>query len=212
VIKGLGYDFETRDLFTGQTGLNQKKLRRTLAQVKQFQCAEDPIPKDLEDGPSNDNPDPHLNQVLDYISSAAPIPYDRQSFEQDLAGLGANPDQPRVQGLEVAGYTEVRKQDAVAAVTNPAALIYVTEGSVYLSDTEMRYHHFFVASQLPFSANARIARDQRHPGGLANLFFDGHAEMLQLNKLDPGWGESIGKRMKYITVPSAEITDAEWNG
>lgn len=212
VVKGLGYDFDTRGLFTGQSGLNQKKLRRTLIQVAQFQCTEDPVPKSLEETASIDNPNPEFNQVMDFIASAAPIPYDRQTFMQDAAGLGQAPDQPRVEGLEVAGYLECRRQDAVAAATNPAALVYVTEGSVYLSDTEMRYHHFFVASQLPFSANPRIARDQRHPGGIANLFFDGHAEMLQLQQFDAGWGESLGKRMKYITVPAADITEAEWNG
>jgi prepilin-type processing-associated H-X9-DG protein len=62
----------------------------------------------------------------------------------------------------------------------------------------LAFHDLFFASQLPFGAWPRIANDQRHPGGLNNLFFDGHAETFSLHKVDIGWPSSLGMRLRWF--------------
>lgn len=210
VLKGLGNDEDTRGLWTGGSPNEQKKYRRLLGKTKQLQCPDHPGPATPTVGIGN--PDPELGQPLDYISSAMPIPYNKKTVDADAsASAQVQPDQPRVQGTNIDDYTPLRKLEHVAGVANPGAVIFVTEGSRFLSDVEMRFHHFFLTSQLSYGVNPRVANDQRHPGGLANLFWDGHVEVIGLKQLDAGWGNSLGKRLRYFSVQASDVPDSDWN-
>jgi len=142
-----------------------------------------------------------------------PIPYPQAVVAYDRANANAAPaGEGRFRGESIGDdYAGVRKLDKMALVANPAALIFVSEVNTLLSDMEMRYHHFFLTSQLPFGVHPRIATDQRHPGGLNNLFFDGHVDTIAVRAMDPGWPHSIGERLRLFTVPAADVPESEWN-
>ncbi len=72
-----------------------------------------------------------------------------------------------------------------------------------LPTNELRYHDLFFTSQLPLAPVPRIANDKRHPGGINSLFFDGHAATMSIRKLDAGWPENIGVRMRWF-APTIE--------
>lgn len=210
VVKGLGWDDDTKGLWTGAAPSQQRKYRRLMGKIKQLQCPDHPGPLNPSVGPNN--PDPELAQPLDYISSAMPIPYDKATVDKDTGDASKpQPDNPQVRGEELKAYTATRKLEHVAAVANPSRLIYITEGSKYLSDIEMRYHHFFLTSQLSAGVEPRVATDQRHPGGLNAAFWDGHVDTNTLKKMDAGWGKSIGERLQLFTVPAGDVPESLWN-
>ena len=106
-------------------------------------------------------------------------------------------------------YTEASKIEKMPAEANPAKLIYLTESHVSLPwgcaqmdllSLGIRFHTFFLTIQLPFAGTPRIANDQRHPIGINALFFDGHAETMELERLDVGYPHPIGQRLRYFTV------------
>ena len=37
------------------------------------------------------------------------------------------------------------------------------------------------------------------------MFFDGHAETLLLNKIDVGWPNSIGMRLRYFATTTPDL-------
>lgn len=208
VVKGLGYDDETRGVWTGQGQQDQKKYRRLMGKIKQLQCPDHPGPA----SPTDSNPDPDLAQPLDYISSAMPIPYDKATIDKDRGDASRPPlDNPTIRGDAIDGYTATRKLEHVAASANPSSLIYITEGSKFLSDMQMRFHHFFLTSHLSYGFETRVANDQRHPGGINSAFWDGHVETNTLKRMDAGWGKSLGERLKLFSVPAPDVPDSVWN-
>jgi prepilin-type N-terminal cleavage/methylation domain-containing protein/prepilin-type processing-associated H-X9-DG protein len=182
VVGYLGYEGDIRRLWKVT---NQKKLIEVCRGIKQMQCPNHPVP----------------DQVLDYVASACPIPYtvaqiqfDEQSG-LDHGGFGGD----GYTGQDAPDYSPEGRPDLFSGHENAARLIFVTEGHHNLAINELRYHHFFLTSQLPFGAFPRIANDQRHPGGLTALFFDGHARPMNLYKLDIGWPNSHGLRMRWFS-------------
>lgn len=103
-------------------------------------------------------------------------------------------------GEVTSDYVSVFRMEQISSKTNPAGKIWATEGHISLPTTEVRFHHYFFTSQLPFGAYPRIASDERHPGGIAAMFFDGHAGIVSLHRIDPGWPKSIGIRMGLFTI------------
>jgi prepilin-type processing-associated H-X9-DG protein len=80
--------------------------------------------------------------------------------------------------------------------------MYVTEShtSLWWRTDACRYHHFFLGSQLPFGGLPRIANDQRHPAGINTLFFDGHAQTMDLHQIDVAYPNPLDLRLKHCTV------------
>ncbi len=204
VLPGLGYDGDVLLLWRGNrdgtppTPLKQKELRILLSRPmgQPLQCPD--FPED--DGPRRlGAPLPRSeHQYNDYAANAMPIPYPEAQIRFDVPGGGQPGDEFRP-GPTPPHYADVSKLDELAAVIQPARTIYVTEAHASLLWDEFRYHHFFIASQLPFGPNPRIASDQRHPGGINALFFDGHAKTLSLKTVDPGWPNSLGIRLSLFT-------------
>ncbi len=177
----------------------QKYLRKTLAGPvgRTLQCPD--FPEDAR-GPviGGGVPVPFSDhQYLDYVASAMPIPYSQEQIDYDVTGGGQAGDEWQPAGPPEYEYT--RRLDDLASVVQPARTIYVAEAHVSLRWNDFAFHHFFLTSQLPFGRFPRIASDQRHPGGLNVMFFDGHAVTLPLKTIDPGWPNSLGLRLSLFT-------------
>jgi prepilin-type N-terminal cleavage/methylation domain-containing protein/prepilin-type processing-associated H-X9-DG protein len=143
---------------------------------------------------------------LDYVASAMPIPYNDKNINADQGGDMSWDPEGGWEGVDVnaTAYMETSNIEDFPAGASPAALIYVTEGHTSLpyigSSSGTLFHHFFVGMHLPFAGRPRIANDQRHPGGLDALFFDGHAATLDLHQIDPAWPNPLALRLKWFTV------------
>ncbi len=146
------------------------------------------------------------DQYLDYVANAMPTAYPQQNIQFDGGDLQPGDDDDGFEGVACgqAYYIGTSKLSEIERVRNPSDTIYITEAHVSLQWDEYRFHHFFLASQLPFTRNPRIANDQRHPGGLNCLFFDGHAKTLSLKSIDPGWPNSLGLRLRWFATPPPE--------
>lgn len=169
-----------------------RPVRDLVKQVKQYQCPDHPVPW---------NP-------FDYVSNAFPIPYTEANADYDVAGGGFAGDSYR--GDPAPDYREMFKLDELAkAGLSASRFVFATEAHVSLASTsedaeiggEIRYHSAFVTSQLPFGRYPRVASDRRHPGGLDNLFWDGSGQTIGLTRLDAGYGNSLGLRLRLFTTP-----------
>lgn len=152
-----------------------------------------------------DHPEPL--SPLDYVANAAGIPYTTAAINGDAAGGGQNGDQfqgenPPTKNDYIAEF-RIDTLDRAGGGGLAGRLVLATEGHRSLPASltaSMRYHHFFFTSQLPFGQYPRIANDQRHPGGINAMFFDGHSATIPLRQFDVGWGNSLGRRLRYVTV------------
>jgi len=201
IIKYLGYEGNTIELWLPKNGgapseFQQRKLRGALRKYGEaLQCPD--FPEDLR----NLTPDEAEvgTQLLDYVASALPIPYTQRMVDFDVQGGGQAGDE--FQGeYGPPDYVRFAKLDDIAEAGGPARFIYVTEAHKSLPWNQHRFHHFFLASQLPFGQYPRIASDQRHPAGNDALFFDGHALTMPLKTMDVGWPNSLGLRLMHFTV------------
>jgi len=206
IIDYLNYDGSrgpSNELWTGQPPSQQRKIRRAYVSIPQYQCPD--FPDNDVPFESNVGDDELTGQPMDYVSSAMPIPYTQAQVDYDRTAAADEPGD-RYQGSNAPDYTPVSKIDQIAGAGSPAQFIFLTETHKNMSRSEMRFHHFFLTSQLPFGAYPRIANDRRHPGGLTAGFFDGHASVYQPTKMDVGYGNSIGLRLRWFTVvPESEL-------
>ena len=184
----------TRKIFKGTYGVN-------------FQCPDYPTEAHAPIGGQPGDSYPHArqqfleDQYLDYVANAMPTsPYTNSVSDLQQTGNDDRFD-PVPCGQE--DYIGTSKLSAIEAGGRSAAeTIYITEAHASLQWDNYRFHHFFLVSHLPFAGKPRIANDQRHPGGLNCLFFDGHAKTLSLKSIDPGWPNSVGVRLRWFaTVP-----------
>jgi prepilin-type N-terminal cleavage/methylation domain-containing protein/prepilin-type processing-associated H-X9-DG protein len=158
-----------------------------------------------------DHPDPI--HPLDYVASAMAIKYTQAIVDYDVNGGGQAGDRYQGENGPDEGYRDTYKMTEFEGVINPSQVVFVTESHKSLPAVlpppgaytgtlpEFRFHHFFLTSMLPFGAFPRIANDQRHPGGLNSLFFDGSGRTMSLQKMDPGWPNSLGLRLRQFAVP-----------
>jgi len=176
-----------------------RAINRIFLTVEQLQCPDFPTT------PARPNQWAAEDMPLDYVASAMPIPYHRDNFDYDMgeAELEWQPDGE--QGPVYVGdtaYVEASKLENFPPGTSPASIIYVTEGHTSLPTRgySTLFHHFFICEQLPFGGRPRIANDQRHPGGINALFFDGHSQTMELHQIDVGYPNLLDKRLKWFTV------------
>lgn len=209
IIKYLGWDGDLEWGISGDTlrlwgrrGIGGRDLNRVLRKIPQLHCPDFPHDKKPDEEHRTKSP-------LDYVASAMPIPYMWSSIEADSADELEWDYDAEFQGENVPGYIPASRVEEFPAEANPAALIYVTEAHTSLIWKGMgpRFHHFFLASQLPFGGRPRMANDQRHPGGINALFFDGHVETMDLHAIDVGWPNSLAKRLKWFTVMPADYVE-----
>jgi prepilin-type processing-associated H-X9-DG protein len=177
LLNGLLYDHPVRGLYNDR---NQAEMIKACGEIPQLQCPTHPVPE----------------QKLDYIVNAFVQPYTMRNVQGD-SSIRYDPN-GRTTGQGVLDIAFFHRIDRF--VVPPASMIYITEGHATMPTNTLLYHDVFYGSQLPHSSVPRIANDQRHPGGITNIFFDGHAETMTLTRLDPGWPNSLGIRLKWFTV------------
>ena len=204
ILEYLGYQGDVELGVTADTsklwrydGPPARTLNKLLRKMPQYQCP---------DFPDEVKPDEnHLTESpLDYVASAFAIPFPPSGVAMDADG---DLEWEQEGGYQEEGpprevYISASKLEQMKPPANPAGIVYVTESHTSLTwnGTGPRYHHFYLASQLPFSGLPRIANDQRHPGGINALFFDGHVETMDLHQIDVAYPNTLDKRLKYFTV------------
>jgi len=140
---------------------------------------------------------------LDFIANGMPIPL----VDKNIGDLEAGDDSHGVPIGRGVWYYGARRETELAGAVNPADIIYITEAHKALwekdeeFDHDPRFNTFFMAAHLPFAGAPRIANDQRHPGGLDCLFFDGHVQTLALDTLDIGWPNPVELRIRWVSTP-----------
>lgn len=186
VLKYLGQTDAKVDATWWPTNTRPVDLNNLYATIKQFQCP--------------DHPDPA--HKFDYVTSAFTLPYTQAAVDADIAGGGFAGDTYQGEQTPPEAYRGFYKVSNFPKEAQPAKYINVSEVHTSLENSadSLRYHTVFYTSQLPFGLYPRVASDQRHPGGLCNLFFDGHATVLGLTNIDAGYGQTLGIRLRWFTI------------
>lgn len=204
-------DRKWQNLFSSSFPLPQRRrLAAAYESVKPYQCPDFPIVVLEGSGTTT-------TSALDYALNAMPIPFAVENARASMTSM--EPDEsPEAAGVAVDSvwYYGFRKE---GDVRRPAEFVYLTEVSSRLIEKiegggpgdngvkfNFRFQHFFLASHLPQAGNPRIGYDRgsrtRHPGGVNNMFFDGHAETLDLSQMDPGFPNSMAIRLQRFSDPS----------
>ncbi len=186
LLFGLPYDGPIHGLWRER---QEGRLTDVLRKIPQFQCPDFP-PSEADNG---------AEQALDYAVSAFVIPYTDNNVSQDVNGGGQAGDRYAGEDSGSADIEVFFKLDRIDNRTSPSRMIYLTEAHAKLSATTLVFHDVFFTSQLPFGQFPRVASDQRHPGGLNALFFDGHVENMALPRMDSGWPTTIGERLRWFS-------------
>ncbi len=193
LLKHLPYydkSFTQEALWNVRLGTKNKNLLEALRAIPQYQCPDHPTPW---------NP-------FDYVSSAFAYPYTKAAADVDVAGGGWAGEEWQGVGVGTVPYIAEFNMNEWPDKYAPSRFILATEAHASLAhETEtdekgdwVRYHSVFLTSQLPFGLYPRIASDRRHPGGINALFFDGSARNMPLSSIDPGYGQSIGIRLRWF--------------
>lgn len=188
---------------------SQESALQAVRSIKQFQCPDMPAPGDYA-APSPTMGGGWDKIWLNYVTSAFPMPYTDKNIQFEQTYLQWTPDAP---GSGVSSgatdYDSASRIEDVGRIGAPARFIFMTESShnLYRACTSIWFDHIFLTAHLPFAGIARVAIDQRHPGGLNNLFFDGHVKVLSLSSIDSGYPNPVGQRLRWFTV----VTNDQYN-
>lgn len=188
LLPGLGYDGSAGPVSQLWRGLNGRRSRRKfhdlLATYPFFQCPSFPEPE----------------QVLDYVVNAYLFPLPERLVEDP----GQEGEGPQSQDPGTRRQPNSERLTPVGEIESlpPHRYIYITE-----AHQKMPYrignwgflHDLFMVPNLPFGIHPRIANDQRHPGGINALYFDGHVRTMPLKRMDPGWPVDVSLRIQLFT-------------
>lgn len=196
LLPGLGQPEDVDNLFNRSAtgGTNAEAMHYVCQRTKPFQCPT--FPEEL--------------QSLDYVVSAFIIPQ-RLSNQTISPTPGTGPasaaatiprsiffkfgKQGRADHSKLLYLTEAHEKMPLppppGAPWNPAV------GWGELIDV-------FIPNHISFGQFPRVANDQRHPRGIGAAFFDGHAEILPLKRMDPGHPSNIYDRCRLYTYDENE--------
>jgi prepilin-type N-terminal cleavage/methylation domain-containing protein/prepilin-type processing-associated H-X9-DG protein len=200
ILKYVGYDGKTLGMWHDPaTTEEHERMCDIFRSIPVYQCPDYP-----DEVKENEFKQPGTNP-FDYVVSAFAMPYPQECIEEDAPHELEWEEFGGMQWEWVGdGYISASRLEDMPQEANLASKIYLTEAHVYLTWTysrdATRYHTFFLTSQLPFGGRPRIANDQRHPGGLNALFFDGHGATMDLHEMDRGWPNGLETRLKWFTV------------
>lgn len=185
LLPGLGYSDHVTGLWDQN---NPRKLQRACRAFELFQC------------PSF----PEQSQALDYNVNAMRIP--RSLNNIDGAGRSGDGDLPDSDPQSVK-FSKMSEFDPF----QPGDLIHITELNARIPTSTSdgnapwgNFHDFFMPRHIPFGSSPRISNDNRHPGGVNALFFDGHATTLSFSQIDPGWPLLDEVRLRHFAPVKVE--------
>jgi prepilin-type N-terminal cleavage/methylation domain-containing protein/prepilin-type processing-associated H-X9-DG protein len=177
LLNGLLYDHSVKGLYRYR---DQRGMIKACGDIPQLQC------------PSFPNP----AQKLDFVVNGFVQDYPEQNCRHDQDGLRFR-DNNRVygEGTDYAAYFHHIDRFKAA----PSRRIYIIEASRGHATDNLVMHDTFYATHLPFAGNPRMNNDRRHPKGTNALFFDGHAERMDFARVDAGWPNTLGVRLRWFT-------------
>lgn len=178
LLNGLLFDHPVKGIYKDN---DQAGMIKACRSIPQFQC------------PTH----PDKDQALDYIVNGFVQQYSTENCQRDQSYLKFREVRDRVEGVEVVDLSFFHRVDAFRADTGRR--IYVIEGHQKHWTDDLRFHDMFYTSHLPGAGQPRVATDKRHPGGITALFFDGHAQVMRQSKIDEGYPNTIGTRLRFFT-------------
>lgn len=210
LLPGLGYPEFVNDLFNRPAGGGTftEALHKVCKKVKILQCPS--FPDHLTDIYPNRAPGTVEPQSLDYVVNAFAIPR-----RLDNITIAPNPGQGPT-GANPGALRSIFFNRSKSGRVSPSRIIYITEAHEKMPlptaeglPWEPIYAwgeliDVFLPNHIPFGAVPRVANDQRHPRGITATFFDGHAEVLPLNKVDPRAPANQYDRLRMFTYDERE--------
>ncbi len=180
------------------------RMGEAYASIVDYQCPEFPLVTAQREGRVFTS-----LAELDYVVNAMPIPFSKRSAQRSRQVGLEDLDEGGAIGVAL-GSTDYYGLRRDSSVRRPADFVYITEVDTSVIENNLtspegynfRFHHFFLGAHLPFAATPRIASDRRHSGGVNAVFFDGHADTLSPNEMDPGWPNSLAIRLRWFSDPS----------
>jgi len=173
---------------------NQIRIREACRQTPQLQCPTFPEFTYYDE-----------EQPLDYVVNAFPIPNTQNNVDRDEED-GEPPGDDSGPGGEGQNFWDRETFFKLTDLSrvNPGRIVYLTEAHAAMPVRDLGIHDVFALSQLPFGHKPRTANDQRHPGGINALFFDGHASVVPFDQMDPGWPNPVVVRLYQFSAPPEE--------
>jgi len=183
LLNGLLYDHPIKGVYVNRNDRDEEALIKVCGEIPQLQC------------PSF----PERRQKLDYIVNAFVQNYPRVSCQSDLERnqMRFRNSEDRVHGDGSNHVAYFHHMDTLNVP--PSQRIYVIETSRLMPYNTLLLHDLFYGRHLPFAGNPRINNDKRHPKGCNALFFDGHSERMDFPRLDPGYPNKHGVRLRWFT-------------
>lgn len=182
---------------------SQESMLQAVRSTKLFQCPDFPVEPGAATGVN-----PSLGAGWDriwmnYVTNSFPMYYTQKNIDYEQSTLEWKPDAPGG-GVpsNLTDYTSSSRFEDVGKIGSTGRFIFMTDASNNIQNAcqSVWYDHIFLTSHLPFAGIPRVATDQRHPGGLVNLFFDGHVKSLSLSSVDSGYPNPVGQRLRWFTV------------
>lgn len=189
LLSGLGYTGSTTGLF-GNGASNQAPLLNAIRKTPELQCPDWPKDQSTPGTP------------LHYVVSAFVMPYTSNNASRDTddgGQVGNDGGSYSSTNQDLADSVRFFRLDDFSGGESPARFIFMTEAHQSLPKDQLIYHDVFYTSQLPLGAHPRIANDQRHPGGINALYFDGHVLTMAIRDMDAGYPNQNAERLEHFT-------------
>jgi prepilin-type N-terminal cleavage/methylation domain-containing protein len=145
-----------------------KPLEPQFAAMEPFQCPDYPRGVPTIDGKTSDD------QPLDFVFNDFYLNYETAVEDDEIDALGPQINPKAIPRLEtiVGGAKQIVRQ---SWVRKPGAIIFVSESHRELPSV-LGAHDVFRGAHLPRGKFPRVAHDNRHPGGVHNLYLDLHVD------------------------------------
>ncbi len=183
LLPGLGYDGSEgpiTKLWWRTPANRRRRLMRACEKNTLLQCPSFPVPE----------------QVLDYVVNAFEMPLEITAAQNVGTQPGDETTNAGRNGVEFTRTDEI-------ALFRPAERIHITEAHASMPtlprDGWGQYNDVFQDDHTSFGANPRVSNDQRHPGGVNAVFFDGHAKTLSFSQIDAGYPRTVDIRLRWFT-------------